>query len=503
MPMDINLNGGASGNKQEVDANKNALVVTPGYSAAGVLFGGGPNAGQTLQSENDAGLITGAREAKSPETDDDFRLRVAHDNLIDHHTFCNDTAQYTEKFFHSFLTLTATQSTAGMLTNSGNITTTTTGMTHGTHQMGAVGGSETHACETCIAFSAQPNANQVIDFGLFQRAAANPYDPLDGVYFRVSSAGVSGVINSNGTETATAPFSAAGGTGTWAYANNEVNRYLIQITNKRTTFWINDEKAGELATPVGNNYPCMSRALPWSIRHAIVGGAAGAAMQALVKDYRVYRRGAQFSDPLSAVTSRVEGAFRGLTTATLGSLGTYTNNTAPSPAVPTNTGLAMGAPGLLNQAWETFSLAVNTDAVMASYQNPVGSATVPGRRLKVLGVKLSSFVQTVLVGGPIVRHFALAFGHTAANLGTLEGATFTNNTTKARRIVLLPELLQAVTAAQAVSTVISQPHGASAMLPEPIYINPGEFVAVIMRGVGTVGTGGTIVNHIQIIAVPE
>lgn len=503
MSMETNLVGGVSNAKQEVSADKAAFVTTPGYGADGVPFGGGPNAGHSIQSENDDGTITGTRETRGPETDDDWRLRVAHDNLIDHHSFCNDTAQYTEKFTHAFTTLTATQSTAGLLTNSGNITTTTTSMAHGTFQMSQVGGSETHLCETSVAFSAQPNANQTIDFGMFHRSGGNPITATDGVYFRVNSAGVFGVINNNGTEVTTAVFPSALGTGTWAYANNEVNRYLFQMTNKRVTFWINDVMVGEIPTPVGNNYPCMSRALPWAVRHAIVGGAAGAAMQALIKDYRIYRRGPQMADPLSAVTARAEGAFRGLTAANLGSLGTYTNSTNPTAAVPTNTTLAVGAAGLLNQAWETFSLAVNTDGIMASYQNPAGSATVPGRRLKVLGVKLSAFVQTVLAGGPIVRQFALAFGHTAVSLATAESASFANGTTKARRIILLPELMQVVTAAQAVSTAISQPLGGFSELPEPIYVNPGEFVAVIMKGIGTVGTSGTIVNHIQIIAVPE
>lgn len=81
----------------------------------------------------------------------------------------------------------------------------------------------------------------------------------------------------------------------------------------------------------------------------------------------------------------------------MGTIGTYTNSTNPTAAVPTNTTLAVGAAGLLNQAWETFSLAVNTDGILLSYQVPMGTVSVIGKRLKVTGVKLSSFVQTVLV----------------------------------------------------------------------------------------------------------
>jgi hypothetical protein len=497
------IEGNTSGNVAEVDAQNNLSVNTPGFTSSGVIRGGGSANGLCDFSEIDNGAVVGTRDTLSGEVDDDYRLRGAGDNLLMQHVFTNDTAQDTTKTTHDFITLTATQSTAGMLTNSGAITTTTTGMSHGSRAMFRCGGTETLVCETALSFSAQPNANTVIDFGLFIRGAANPFAPLDGVYFRMSSAGMFGVINSNGTEVSSPVFPLALGAGTYLYTNNKVDRYLIQVTNVRTTFWINNVKMAAIPTPIGLGFPCMSQALPWSIRHSIVGGAAGAATQCLVKDFRVFLRGPVYSDSMSIASSRSFGAYQGLTAATLGSLGTYTNNTNPAAAVPTNTTLAVGASGLLNQAWETFSLAVNTDGIIQSYQVPVGTATTPGRRLKVLGVKLSSYVQTVLAGGPISRTFTLNFGHTAVSLATAETGSFATASTKARRVVLLPEITQHVTAAQAVNTAISQPGGAVSLFPEPIYVNPGEFVAVSFKGVGTVGVSGVIVNHVQVVATFE
>lgn len=141
-----------------------------------------------------------------------------------------------------------------------------------------------------------------------------------------------------------------------------------------------------------------------------------------------------------------------------------------------------------------------------SYQDPitvvanysalpaVGTVSIPGKRLKVTGVKLSAFVQTVLVGGPCNTTFTLNYGHTAVSLATAEAAT-----TKARRVVLLPELTQTVTAAQAVNTMISQPGGCVSMFTEPIYVNPGEFISLSCKHIGTVGTSGTIAYNIQYI----
>ena len=74
-----------------------------------------------------------------------------------------------------------------------------------------------------------------------------------------------------------------------------------------------------------------------------------------------------------------------------------------------------------------------------SYQVPAGTVNVSGKRLKITGVKMTSFVQTAMTGGPLVNTFALAFGHTAVSLATAEAAA-----TKKPRIILLPELTQSV-----------------------------------------------------------
>jgi len=498
MALDANMVGGASGNKQEVDANKNALVVTPGYNAAGVAFGGGVANAPAMFSEVDGGTATGARDMLSPEVDTDYRLRVSHDNLLDMETF-SDTAQNTGKFSHTFTTLTATESAAGLLTNSGNITTTTTGMTFGTFAMFPVGGSQTIVAETALAFTAQPNANTVIDFGLFQRGASTAFAPLDGIHFRMTSSGMFGVINKNGTETQSGVFPLAGGTGTFVYNTNQVYRFLIQSNNVSTTFWINNVLYAEMATPIGEDGPCLSRALPWSIRHAIVGGAAGSACQALVKGYRVLARGPQYADRLSVVGNRVLGSYQGLSGGTIGSLANYANNVNPAAAVPTNTTAALGT-GLGGQFWETVSLAVNTDGIICSYQVPAGTAAVQGRRLVIRGIGLSSHVQTVIAGGPYVAQYVLAFGHTNVNLATAESASFATATAKAPRRVPLAQFTQLVTAAQAVSTLVSQPGGAFVDFGDaPIYVNPGEFVALVTKHIGTVGVTGTVAHVVTFV----
>ena len=485
--------GANAAGKANVDSSNNLQTTTPGYDANGVARGGGDvNAGSSaFFSEVDAGIKTGVRVVASPEVDNDFRLRVAHDNFLDQETF-NYTAQNTGKHSHAFTTLTATVSAAGLLTNSGNITTTTTGMTFGTFAEFPTQGTQTIVCETSVAFTAQPNANTIIDFGLFRRGASTAFAPTDGVYFRLSAAGLQGVVNNSGTETTTSVFPLAAGAGAYAYDNSAVHQYLIQMTNVGVTFWIDNFRYGTIATPAGFGYPVKSATLPWSVRHAIVGGAAGAATQAIITDYRVLTRGAIFADDLGTVSSRMYGSYQGMSGGTMGSLANYANSANPTPAVATNTTAALGV-GLGGQFWETATIALNTDGIICSYQVPAGSATVPGRRLKITGVTLMSYVQTVLIGGPLVQQFSLAFGHTNVSLATAETGSFVTATAKAPRRVPLAAFTQQISAAQAASTIVSQPGGAGVdFTAAPVYVNPGEFVAIVAKKVGTAITSGVL-----------
>lgn len=52
-----------------------------------------------------------------------------------------------------------------------------------------------------ISLNIQPVSNFQCEFGLFSQSGAAPYTPTDGVYFRITSAGLIGVSNFNGSET--------------------------------------------------------------------------------------------------------------------------------------------------------------------------------------------------------------------------------------------------------------------------------------------------------------
>jgi hypothetical protein len=311
-----------------------------------------------------------------------------------------------------------------------------------------------------------------------------------------------GVINSNGTET-TVALTINQGADPFLYTNNAVNRYLIQTSNVSTTFWVNNYKVGEIPNPTGTNFACKSQALPYSFRHAIVGGAAGGVLQAIFTDYRVHLRGLQYADSLGTIGNRVFGSYQGLSGGTMGQLiaGTVTSGTLvkPTAAVPLNTSLAANLPNSLGgRAYETLTggLAANVDGILASFTVPAGSALVQGRRLKVTGIQLRSHISTVIVGTAITNEYYIAFGHTADSMATTESASMATATTKAPRRIMLPDFTQIITAAQAVTTIVSQGAG-YIRFDNPIYVNPSERIALIINKTGTVPTSGVVAHVYQ------
>ena len=230
------------------------------------------------------------------------------------------------------------------------------------------------------------------------------------------------------------------------------------------------------------------------LKHRITGGAAGGLIQATMGAYNVRIGGTNLVTTISTAGNRIQGSYQGGSGGTMGTVarvGTITtgNEANVTAAVPTTTTAALGS-GLGGTFWETVSLAANTDGIIMSYQVPAGTVNIPGRRLCLRGIYLNSYVQTVIVGGPYTAEWFLALGHTAVSLATTEAAT-----TKAPRRIALP-FVQQVTLAQAVQTTLAQSTTFCDFGDAPVYVNPGEFVQLCTRHIGTAGTTGTVVHRV-------
>lgn len=431
-----------------------------------------------LYSENDSGSVTGTPYLYSPETDEDYRLRVAQDVMLDNETF-NYTAQNTGKHTYANSTLTNTWTTAGLTTNGGSVTTTGTGLTFGTYAEFPLITSGLLYCEFTGSLSAALTTNFVIDIGMFRRGSSTAYAPTDGVYFRINSSGVFGVINYNGSETATSAFS-------FTHTINQKYQFIISISEREVNFWIDNVLYGTINTPTGQGTPFLSSTLPFSIRHAHTG-TTGAVIQFQLNDYGVSLSGANIVKTLGETGNAMLGSYQGLSGGTMGSLASYANSTNPTAAAPSNTALTANLPsGLGGQGVVTAAAGGSTDGIWGSYQVPAGTVSVQGKRLKITGV----VVDAVNTGAAVATtsttiQFSLAFGHTAVSLATAEAAT-----TKAARRVALGYLSWLVGAA--IGAAPTQ-NNINVLFPEPIYVNSGEFVQLVGKFiVGTATASQTI-----------
>ena len=488
MALDSIIRGSTSGTGAEV-AGTNQLKVIPENDASTNPDNVG---GVRIFGENDQGLITGVTKLASPEVDVDYRMRVSQDLLMDEEVF-NYTAQNTGKHKYSATTM-ANSWTAGQLTtNSASITTTTTGTVFETYATFPTNGTQTLSADFELGFSAQPQANTFVEFGV-GIPGAQTVAPTDGVFFRLNSSGLQGIASFNGTEASTGVFPLADGAGVWAYTNSKRYEFIVYVGGVQADFWVNDGtgavKLGTIPLPAAQGRMNMASGLPLFLKHRITGGAAGGVLQATLGAYSVRLGGSNVTSTVSAQGQRIFGSYQGLSGQTMGSLANYANNANPTAAVATNTTAALGS-GLGGQFWETATIAVNTDGIISSYQVPAGTVNVPGRRLVIRGVGLMSYVQTVLTGGPFVTQYSLAFGHTTVSLATAEAAT-----TKAPRRLPLAGLTQVVTAAQAVSTIVAQPGDSFIDLGDaPVFVNPGEFVQLVAKKIGTAATAG-VIGHV-------
>jgi hypothetical protein len=417
--------------------------------------------------------------------------------MLDQGLFCY-TVQNTGKYNHTSVTMTTAIVGGALTTNSGNITTITTGVMWRTQRQFVVGGQQTPIyVEMCLALTAAVMAtNSTLDVGLFMPGAANPFAPTDGVYIRFNSSGVHLVtFNANSTEQATTLAS-------FAPVANQVYSIVLAITNRAVQVWIDDVLHERRNVLAGLPQLISAGSLPFALRHAIAGGAAGSAVQGKLFSYSVYGgdldRVKDWGSTMVAAGGSLQvqaGGTTGgqLTTYALGAApGAVTLTASTAPATNTLGGLYL-LPAVITPA--------ESDYPLFAWQNPAGTLAVPGKLFHCTGVVIGDQgVNTALVGGPLLMSWSVGFGSTAASLATTESASFAAATTKiARKIPLGVMQAHAVTAA--VGTISK---GGSVTFNPPLPVNPGEFLHAILRvHGGTATSAGAIRGSVSFLGYSE
>lgn len=475
----IRVEGNTSGRVAEVTTSNDLQVALP----VGTSTVAPQNAGfSTLLLERDGGQVLGTRTLVKPRMSAQNRLSVGQPVPLMQETF-NGTAINTALFDTTVTTFTTAVSGGFVTLNSGNVTTANAAARLLTRQsfpllsdVALVGLAEGQ-------LSVVPQTNNTVEIGFF--IATGTAAPTDGVFFRYdATATLKAVINHNGTEISSpiAGFSTAATRYVWK----------VEVEDDQANFYINNILVTTIATPATTGKPFLSESLPFQVREFNGASTPATAQQAKIASIYVGWQDAAGLGLTLPVASALRGltGHQGQTGQTMGSTANFANSANPTAAIPTNTTAALGS-GLGGQFWETDTLAVTTDGVISSFQNPAGTAAISGKTLLVYGVTIDSFVQTALTGGGYNAVWSLAFGHTAVSLATAEAAA-----TKApRRVPLGTQSVAAGAAALVQLSTISRQFSA------PIPVLPGEFIATVRKKVGTAPSAGVVAHTITFDAV--
>jgi len=480
----IKIEGGSNtAGSPNVDAGYNLQVTTPHViTRLGGTTAQPNNVGAVKQYfENDAGVYTGQAYLKSPFVSEDYRLSVGLDTTSALYNF-TATTQNTGDFKHAFTTMTMTQS-SGFLNVNPALATVSGNYAHlqSWKYFTLQGDGQLHV-EITGSISAMPPANQIFETGLFLGTAG--VAPADGVFFRLTSAGLQGVISYAGAETVTGVFLAT-------VPANTNGKYKILISQREVSFWIQDASGAdalgaELNVPAGNAVPYLTLNLPicFSMRNSgtVTGGTTVKIGTAHITqcDIGTYK-------PWSQQKAMQGDAYQGQDGDTMGSLANYSNASLTAAAALANTTAAANFVGLGGVALVLPTLTAGTDGILFSYLNPVGSTVIPPKTLVVTGIRIDVSVQVVLAGGPLTLIMGAAFGHTSLSLATAETGSFVTATTKAPRRVSLGNIDFVATAAAGTGAV-----GIYMPFTSPLVVNPGEYFAITCRNVGTVTTTGAL-----------
>lgn len=479
------IKGGASSNLADVNTFTH-LKVTTEVSASN-------NPGNVgcirAFSENDPGAISGQGPLlRSAETTSDYRLRVGMDTVLFTDTF-NYITQNTNNWNYIFATQTASQPGNGTLQIG---TVQGSGNGHGTimktFQYFPVIGTAPLSCEFTLGqFTAALITNEILIFGLGNPTTAG-VAPTDGVFIQITSAGVIGVLAYNNTLTQT---------GTLINLNQltvgKLDKFAIVVGEGVVEYWWNDVLLNAQIMPISNGQPFMAGSLPVFVQKYLTGAVSNTntirvsdvtislldLQTAKAWSYQMAGMGFNGSIPIPGVISN---------TVFNTSLNVNAAGTPPVPVVMTNT--IATSTGLGGITAITPSLAVHTDGILFSYQNPLPTINITGKNLYVTGVRIQSAVSQSLVGGPVIYAYGVAWGQTSVSMLTAETSTFTTATTHApRRTTIGIESYSA----SAVAGVVGAPTPLSINFTVPLVVRPTEFIAITARNVGAVTSVGTLI----------
>ena len=467
--MSIIIKSGSSSTLASVDANNNLQVNPPiDPDKSGFV---------TVTAEADPGDVTGTRLLRNLEATDDYRLRVGTDQTFFNEYFPGTTIN--GNIWNTLVTGQTITVASNFANLNGTVTSGNFSQLRTWRHMPAFMTFPSY-CEIDLQFSQLPITGTVYEWGL--GLAATTAAPTDGAFFRINAAGeFRAVLSTGGTEIPGADITSQ------IPASNTTNDFLIVLSEKSAEFWINDVLVDLIPRSSAAGASTSSMNLPIFIRQY---NSATAPLASTIKigyvnlslgDMSTVKPWPQVMAGAGSMAYQAQSG--AVTLGSTSSLGNSLPAATPGAAM-TNTTAALGT-GLGGQFSTQPTLTAGTDGIVSSYLVPAGTSALPGKSLYVTGVKIHGAVTTVLAGGPVVYSYSLSYGGTALSLATVEA----NGTVKAPRRIALGFETFAATAA--VGT-LGSPGGCYMAFTSPVVVQPGEYIQVVARNLGTVTSSGVI-----------
>jgi hypothetical protein len=427
--MGVNIKGGNnSAGLANVSSTYELQVVTPQTEA---------NAGFVqISTEVDAGDVTGTRTVIPPECSDDYRLRVGVDQTLFNATF-EGTTILTTTYNQLLTSMTVTQASGFMQLNNSASTTSGHAAYVRTHRHFPTFGTYPTYVDMWIRETNPTATNAISEWGLLFLTAQATQQPIDGIFFRRLSAGpLKAIITNNSVDVAEATIDttnvpARDGVGT--FDATESNHYLIAFHNDVVRFWINDVLVAEIACPAAQAQFSASSSNPVGFR--VVNTGLASAARTLSVGYVNVGIGDQSTNKpwAHAMCGLGNGAYQLAQGNTPGPTVTRTNGAHGHPASTTariaGTWTATSAPALnsLGGLWTSPAISTLTsdaDYPVFAFQNPTGTATLPGKTLYITGIRVGeAYVSAAASTNSILLSYIVMVGNSASTTSTADAAT--------------------------------------------------------------------------------
>jgi len=449
-------NGNSSSGKANVNTAY-ALSVAPDLSGSGVR----------CFSENDSGTLTGSALNKSAEVSADYRLRTGRDTVLFTDSF-NATTQNTNNWNYISATLTAAQAGVGSINFSAvQGTTSSHGASIRTSQYFPLIGTSALSGEfTFGQFNAVmvTDENWLMGFGLPQSAILRP---LDGVWVKLTIAGLEGIICFNNQEYSTGvirPFS--------AFVLGDVDKVVIVVGEREVQYWMDDVLLFVQTIPVANGQRFLAKTAPLFMMKYNSGNVSNTnTMRVMDTTVTLYDIDYLMPAPHVAafagahISVGQNGQTQGMTA------GNFQNAAVPTTAAGSNTALTANLPAGIGgygvMTAQATATGASHDMVATSFLNPVPTANITGRTIMITGVWISCMNT-----GAAVLIWGLAYGSLNASLATTETASFATATTRAPRKIPLGCMTVAVGAAVGAT----YDRDIYRQFASPIAVRPGEYI---------------------------